>query len=230
MDLEISNSDVIKRLSKSIIEVIGRRTSQSYAIAMLSKSIRAQEKKYSFLRFIEIKNIQYSEIENLVKTSQSLESIDPTKIGEALQVILKDIAYSMGKNIGFFFMREIKEKMGPKYQPILGEMGVDLNFMQFNYVIDRKQDTSSDIGNSDVVYRIIKSLIEVLDKTFNRSFAISFIEKTLFFSAKKYEILEQIQVRNVKNTLGSSEVIVDENLNSIDPQEIGKAMEFFIIS
>lgn len=135
---------------KSIVDVIGRRSSEDYALVMLGDTIKKLQEKYDFLRFLQTKNTRYSEIEDIVNIDSSINQIDSEGLGKAMQEIVGMVVTAMGKNAGFFFVKEIKNKIGPNYGIALRNMGVDLDFMQFSFEVDKKQTRTLTIENSDV--------------------------------------------------------------------------------
>ena len=148
--IELEKSDVVKRLLKSTADVIGRRSSEDYALVMLGGTIKKLQEKYDFLRFLQTKNTCYSEIENVINIDSSINQIDSEDLGKAMQEIVGMLVTAMGKNAGFFFVKEIKNKIGPNYGIALKNMGVDLDFMQFSFEVDKKQTRTLTIENSDV--------------------------------------------------------------------------------
>lgn len=135
---------------KSIVDVIGGRSSEDYALVMIGNTIKKLQEKYDFLRFLQTKNTRYSEIENIVNIDSSINQIDSEDLGKAMQEIVGMVVTAMGKNAGFFFVKEIKNKIGPNYGIALRNMGVDLDFMQFSFEVDKKQTRTLTIENSDV--------------------------------------------------------------------------------
>jgi len=134
---------------KSIVDVIGGRSSEDYALVMIGNTIKKLQEKYDFLRFLQTKNTRYSEIENIVNIDSSINQIDSEDLGKAMQEIVGMVVTAMGKNAGFFFVKEIKNKIGPNYGIALRNMGVDLDFMQFSFEVDKKQTRTLTIENSD---------------------------------------------------------------------------------
>ena len=135
---------------KSIVEVIGRRSSEDYALVMLGNTIKKLQERHYFLRFLQIKNTRYSEIKNVVTIDSSINEIDSEDLGKAMQEIVGMVVTAMGKDAGFFFVKEIKNKIRPNYGIALRNMGVDLDFMQFSFEVDKKQTRTLTIENSDV--------------------------------------------------------------------------------
>ena len=139
MNIELEKSDVMNRLLQSIVKVISRRSSEDYALVMVGNTIKKLQDKYDFLNYIDIKATRYSEIENIVTIDSSINTVEPEEIGKAIQEIVGIIVTAMGKNAGFFFIKEVKNKIGPNYGLIIRDMGVDFDFMQFSFEVDKKQ-------------------------------------------------------------------------------------------
>ena len=213
----------------SIVNVIGRRSSEDYALVMVGNTIQKLQEKYDFLILVKIKKTRYSEIENIVNIDLSINQIDPEELGKAIQEIVGMIVVAMGKNAGFFFIKEVKHKIGPNYEMAIRNMGVDLNFMQFSYEIDKKQTKILNIENSDVFRRVLKTLTDVMEKEIGRSFAISTIKKLIDEYANKYDFLKNATILDVRYTLGANEINVDQEIDRLESTHVGKALEDIIV-
>jgi len=229
MSIKLEKSDVIKRLLQSIVDVIGRRSSEDYAIVMVGNTIKKLQEKYGFLRFVQIKNTRYSEIENIVNIDSSINLTESEEIGKVMQEIVGTIVVAMGKNAGFFFIKEVKNKIGPNYEMTIRSMGVDLNFMQFSFEVDKKQTRTLTIENSDVFYRVLKTLIDIIEKETSRSFAISTIKQLIEEYANKYDFLKNVTTIDVQYTLGANEINVGQEIDRLEPTHVGKAIEDIIV-
>jgi hypothetical protein len=220
---------VIERLLKSIVEVIGRRSSEDYALVMIGNTIKKLQENYYFLRFLQTKNTRYSEIENVVTVDSSINEIDSEDLGKAMQEIIGMVVTSMGKNAGFFFVKEIKNKIGPNYGMAIRNMGVDLDFMQFSFEVEKKQTRTLTIENSDVFRRVLKTLIALMEKEIGRDFAISAIKKLFEEYANKYDFLKNITMVDIRYTLGENEINVGQEIDRLEPIHVGKAIEDIIV-
>jgi len=229
MNIELEQSDVIKRLLQSIVKVISRRSSEDYALVMVGNSIKKLQEKYKFLKYISIKPTRYSEIDNIVTIDSSINMVEPEEIGKAIQEIVRMIVTSMGKNAGFFFIKEVKNKIGPNYELSVRDMGVDFNFMQFNFEIDKKQTRKLTIEISDVFRRVLKTLIVIIEKENGKSAAISIIQKIIEKYKNKYDFLKDVTIIDIRYTLGANEINVSQEINKLEPTHIGKAIEDIIV-
>ncbi len=229
MNIELEKSDVINRLLQSIVKVISRRSSEDYALVMVGNTIKKLQDKYDFLNYIDIKATRYSEIENIVTIDSSINTVEPEEIGKAIQEIVGIIVTAMGKNAGFFFIKEVKNKIGPNYGLIIRDMGVDFDFMQFSFEVDKKQTRKLTIENSDVFRRVLKTLIILIEKENGKSNAISIINKIIQEYSIKYDFMKNVTIINIRYTLGANEINVGQEIDKLEPTHIGKAIEDIIV-
>jgi hypothetical protein len=214
---------------KSIVEVIGRRSSEDYALVMLGNTIKKLQERHYFLRFLQIKNTRYSEIKNVVTIDSSINEIDSEDLGKAMQEIIGMVVTAMGEDAGFFFVKEIKNKIDPNYEIALRNMGVDLDFMQFSFEVDKKQTRTLTIENSDVFRLVLKTLIALIEKEIGRDFAISTVTKLIEEYANKYDFLKNITMVDIRYTLGENEINVGQEIDRLEPTHVGKAIEDIIV-
>ena len=58
---QLKNSEIIKHVLQTLINKIGRRTSESFALVIIDTVIKELESKYDFLKYAKIENMLYSE-------------------------------------------------------------------------------------------------------------------------------------------------------------------------
>ncbi|MCK5260860.1 MAG: hypothetical protein KAJ44_01615 [Thermoplasmatales archaeon] len=71
---QLKNSEIIKHVLQILINKIGRRTSENFALVIIDTVIKELESKYDFLKYAKIENMLYSEgiNANMGKTIQKL--------------------------------------------------------------------------------------------------------------------------------------------------------------
>jgi hypothetical protein len=221
----LDTADVTRQFLQSIIGIIGRKTSEEYAAVTIRNLIKKLQPTYPFLQDIEIKNTRSLELESNVTVRDSLNTIHPKDVGMALKEIEKIIMKTMGKNAGYFFIRETQEKIGIDYDTILVKtMDVDLTLMQSTYIVEKKSIPLLHIEKSDVMKRFLKALMEALEKQTSKTFAIGLTAKRVEALRQQYTFLEYVSVNDIRYSLGSEEVAVQPEINNVDPLELGKAI------
>ena len=62
----------------------------------------------------------------------------------------------MGKDAGFYFIKEIKEDLPDEYEQSIKEYDIDFDFLQSEFITNVRLTSRSSIKNSDVLgYSII---------------------------------------------------------------------------
>jgi hypothetical protein len=224
-DLMLDTADVTQQFIETIIEIIGRKTSVEYAAIIIRNLLKKLQPAYPFLRDIEIKNTRSLEMEGTVSVKDELNAIPPKVVGLALKDLLTKIMNSLGKTAGYFFIRETREKIGIEYDTILLKtMDVDLTLMQSTIIVENKSINVLEIQKSDLMRRFLKVLMETVEKQTSKSFAISFLQQHLNTLQQQYPFLTSILVNDIRYTLGPEEIVVQPEVNSIEPQNLGRAM------
>jgi hypothetical protein len=222
----LQTADVTRQFIQTIIEIIGRKTSDEYAAVTIRNLLKKLQPGYPLLRTIEIKNTRSVEMEEYVSVSDELNVNDPKDVGIALQELMKIIMRSLGKTAGYFFIRETREKIGRDYDEILVKaMKVDLTFMQSTYIIEKKSQNLFHIEKSDVVRRLLKVLTEVIEKQTQKTYALTFIKQHLDALRERYPFLKYVTINDIRYTLGSEEIAVQTEINTVNPQDLGKAID-----
>ncbi len=221
----LDTADVTRQFIETIIDIIGRKTSQEYAAMTIQNLLRRLQLKYPFLRDVQIKNSRSLELESAVSVKDSLNDIPTKEVGHALKELVTKIMTSLGKTAGYFFIRETREKIGIEYDRILlKEMDVDLTLMQSTIIVESKSINFLEIQKSDVLRRFLKVLLEAVQKQTSKSFALSCLQQHINTLQQQYPFLTCILINDIRYTLGSEEIVVGQEVNKIEPQELGRAM------
>lgn len=222
----LTTADVTQQFLQTIIEIIGRKTSQEYAAVTIRNLLKKLQPIYPFLRDIDIKNTYSLELESSVNVHESLNSVNPKKVGIVLKELTKRILESMGKTAGYFFIREIREKIGVEYDAMLTKtMNVDLTMMQSTYIIEKKSIAMLQIQNSDILRRFLKTIIDMLEKQTSRAYAIRFIAQQIESLQSQYSFLNTVTVNDIRYTLGAEEIVVPLDINGTDAHDLGKVIQ-----
>jgi len=127
----IDNSDVIKHVIFSLVNVSRPKTSSDYAWAIIKDLLNELNHSYSFLKYIVIDEIEsLNDTIDDIDISLKINSVAPIEIGKAIQSFIDIYKIKMGTKAGYFFIQEFKEDLGINYNSIIKEMGVDLRLIE----------------------------------------------------------------------------------------------------
>jgi hypothetical protein len=127
---EIKNSEVLGGILRTLYLVASRRTSQTFAATVIGAIIKTLEQNYDFLRYINIENPEYTNSEIVINISNDIDTVEPTKIGTAVEAIIRIVYMDLVGKTGLFFMKELKEQAGDQIIAELRNFGVDLGLLQ----------------------------------------------------------------------------------------------------
>jgi hypothetical protein len=223
-------SDAISELMHSIIEVISRRSSEEYAIVVVNSAVQKESEENQLFNMITINNTRYSEAESIVIVDEAINDISVKKLRVALQNLIGTIVTSMGKTAGFFFMKELKNKLSFEAEQIIKKIGVNLDFLQLNYVTDKKQNEKKTIKRSDVVKRFFEVMISILENGISRDYAIASMKQLIKKYQDKYDFFQFISIDDVRYSFGVNEVIIADELDAIDNPLIARALDDIIVN
>jgi hypothetical protein len=128
--VEIKNSEVLGGILRTLYMVASRRTSQTFAATVIGAIIKTLEQNYDFLRYINIEDPEYTNSEIVINISNEIDTVEPTRIGTAVEAIIRIVYMDLVGKTGLFFMKELKEQAGEQIITELRNYGVDLALLQ----------------------------------------------------------------------------------------------------
>jgi hypothetical protein len=224
----IENKKLLGRLLKSTIGVIGRRTSEPYANVIVSSTIDKLKIKYPFLNSVRIIIEDYSERFDVVDINNSINVVDYKEIGRASCEFIQYIIDSMGKDAGYYFIREIRDDLPYAYEKSIKEAGLDLDILQLRFINDIKQHNKFEIKNDVILRYMLLVLYEVLERDSGRNFAYETINETVNRSNISYEFLKHVKINDIRSIPNVDICTVDNVINSLDPIVIGQVIQKII--
>ena len=110
---QIENKDLLERLLRSTIAVIGRRISEAYAIVIISSAIKELTEKFSFLNYVKIRGIQYTETFDIltIKSDINYFELALNEIKTAKQYFIQSKSREIFKEIQAFYLEQKLSKI-----------------------------------------------------------------------------------------------------------------------
>ena len=129
------NSEVVKHILQTLINITSRKTTKDLALSTMYDLIKKLQGKYEFLKHIEIKDTRFIEFEEPVSVMSDIDGVKLNEIGKALSDIIKTMKIDLGRNAGYFFIKELKNNIRDEYSSTLEEMGLDFGVMQLEFEV-----------------------------------------------------------------------------------------------
>jgi hypothetical protein len=149
------NSVLIEQVLKALITVASRRESKLFAVMVINSLIKLLSQSYTFLKYIKIsvKEGEYiGDQEITIKVPPEIvDLIQPTRIGEVIESIIRLVIIDMKAKAGLYFIREMKENIGRQNLRELRRIGVNLGRIQLEqYCIYARKKEDNNISISDI--------------------------------------------------------------------------------
>lgn len=131
----LDNSEVFKHVLDTLINISSRKTTLGHAVSTMNNVIKQLENKYDFLKHVEVNDTRFIERDDSISVMRDLNDIKSDKLGDALYDIIRTMNIALGKDAGYFFIKELKNNLQDIYSTSFEDMGLDLGLMQLELEI-----------------------------------------------------------------------------------------------
>ena len=225
---QLENDKVLDCILRSIIGVISRRTSETYAAMTVISALKTLKEKHRFLQYIDIKGTQYTEFFKVVNIQPEINAIEAANIGKAGKEFIQKITQTMGKNAGYYFLKEVKEELPHDYEIYLKELGIDLDFLQLEFITQIKQKSAQEISHYDMIKYIFTFLFELLDREFGKEVSYKFISELTDRLNTKFPVLKSVKINDIRSIQGVDLFTISQEVNNLEHDKVGSAIQRFI--
>ena len=136
----VENSEVIQELLTTLLAVSGRKTTPSHAVYVLESTIGDLKHRYDFLENIELKDISYVEEGDQVTVMKQVDQIPKDDLSSAIKDILHTLTENLGGDAGYFFIKEVSQKLDEDIIITMKDYGVDLGLMQLERTVGKLEN------------------------------------------------------------------------------------------
>ena len=227
-DNQFSNSEIIGHILRSAIGVIGRRTSETYATMAIRSIVVNLSSKYDFFRYVEIKSPHLTERSDVVMIKDNINNVNSENIGNASTDFVKSVIDAMGKNAGYYFIKEIKEDLPTEYELAIKNLGVNLDFLQMEYITNRKDGHKYEIKNSEILKHVFTTLFEIIERESGRRASVSIMRELITRYSTEYTLLKFVKVNDSSSIQNIDSVTVETEVNSIESDRVGTVVQKII--
>lgn len=195
------NSDLIKEIILLIITIAGRRTSETVASAFMEAVLKTLERKYRFLKYIQIENVAYFEGHRsgaIHIKEQKVDSVDESEVGRAIESMIRVLCLDLEEDTGLFFIKEVKDNLDEKYLVKLRKCGVDLELLKleqrhlFEQLEKKKSFIHSKEETADSEFKV-----EVPNYSWKEVKSFKYRNNVCFLYDKNGKLLDRLHVSKI---------------------------------
>jgi len=222
----LKNSQVIRYVLQILISKIGRRTSEGFATVILDTVLNELMSRYDFLRYVEIKNTFYSEGIDAVNVSSEIDLVDTAKFYNAVRDIMEMTVKYVKEKANFFFIKEVQEALNDIYDLNLKEQNIDLNLMQFQFIVDKKQEGK--MKNSEMIEIVIGALNNIINQKFPGAQKTKIMINSIRKLGKKYDFLKHVEISDEPTSGGFYLIQALPGINNTHQIDVAEAIQKII--
>jgi len=227
----LQNSEIISYVLETLIRVIGRRSSENFALVTIDTVIKQLQSKYNLLQYIEIKSALYSEGIEAISINPNIDKVETRGLVNAIAEMLDVMTNALGKGAGYYFIKEIKDDLEPEIESIFKEYGIDLTFKHFEYLTTIKETEKARMlraENSESVKPVLKALLQLLNRQAPEADAIKKVITTIKKLEGDYRFLKYIKISDTPTTDGFYTIKTKPALDEVLSSKMGEALQKII--
>ncbi len=241
----LKNSEFAEYLLMLLFIKISRRAGETYAMKKLKGVFKELEPKYDFLKYVELKDNVYTEHFEFINVNSELNSVEESEFYKAVKDIIERTIKNIGKFADYYFLKEVRDSAEDIINMDMQNEGINLSYMQFQYLLDRKQEklyedpilshkkTSTILSHKKtstiheyqaLTQKTLVTLIEILSNKKSLEIAIATLHNILRELGETHEVLRFIEVNESKYKEGIEAIKITDEINSVEPYQLGKAI------
>jgi len=225
---QLQNVDIISYALETIIRVIGRRSSENFALVTIDEVLKNLAPNYDALRYIEIKSALYSEGTDAIVIHEEINTVDTKELINATAELLDFIADNLGEGAGYFFIKEIRDDLELDVLSIFKEYGIDLTTKHVEHlktIKEREQAKTLRRKNSERMEPLLKALLQLMNRHLPEVDAIKKINELLKELTQHYPFLSEVAISNEPAEYGFCIIDIGSGVEDVSPSKLGEAMQ-----
>jgi hypothetical protein len=129
---------VFTHVIKTLIDVIGKTSSENNAIILVNSFLRKIDMKYDFIKLIKVEPAtKQGELYHII-IGGNLDTINETDARRAIHLLLESITESLGEKISDEFIQKFKNSLDKKYLLKIEEMGINFHMIELHEAMSTK--------------------------------------------------------------------------------------------
>ena len=194
---KIKNSDLLNRALTTLITITARRSSEAIACAFMDAILKTLTEKYSFLKYVTIKNMTLYE-ENSVHTDLEINSVKPEFIGRAVESVIRILIMDLEEESGLYFIKEIKDRLGETYLLEFKKYDVDMDLLQLEQKhLHEQLEKKRSLIQHGTSAEMKEVQTHVMEYTWDSVASFKYRNNVCFLYDKNGKLLDKLQLNEI---------------------------------
>lgn len=143
------NSALLRYIINALYNVASRRTTSKYAEETIGSSIKTLERKFDFLRYININQQDVADGGYAITVNPDIENVDSSRMGKAIESLIRVVYSDLSDDAGLYFVSELKEYAGEDLLRRIRDLDIDLDQVQLEqHHAFRRQERKKSISDA----------------------------------------------------------------------------------
>jgi hypothetical protein len=134
---------IFKQVIKALIDVLGKTSTEAYAIYAVNAFLRKTDGSYEFLKHVKINPATVQQEIYQISFVNNFDSLSETDVRRAIQQLLEVIVDSLGEKPGSQFIQSFKDSLEKKYLSKIEEIGVNLHMIELHQELVAEREQTS---------------------------------------------------------------------------------------
>ena len=141
---------MMKYVINALYNVASRRTSSKMADETIGSSIKTLERKFDFLRHINIDKSEITEGGYAVHVSPDIDNVEENKFAPAVEALIRVVYNDLSDDAGLYFVTELKEYAGEELaRRMQHDLNIDFDQIQLEqHYAFRRQERKKQIAEA----------------------------------------------------------------------------------
>lgn len=125
----ISKKDIIHQLIDALIDIVGNRTSQLFAVAVMIKIIDGVKEESEVFTQVQLEKIESS---YSISIKENVESANDEEFRRAIKAMIEAVGAHLGRKKGEF-ISALKQKLGSDYVATIENYGLNFHILEMKF-------------------------------------------------------------------------------------------------
>ena len=228
LDASMEGTVVIDTLVRALIRVVGRRTSEGYAMFTVEHVIRTLAKKFGILHFVDIQSNRYAEAMHVITVDPEMNRVNSTEVRQAAVALLKETTDDIGKYAGYFFIKEVKEELPNDFEREIRRMGIDLDLMQLDYITEKKKIYKVMIPHSEILSYVLTAILAIVEQEVSRDVAFRMLSELVERLRTGYEVLREVELHDTRYVQHVKTIMVSPTIDRLETESVASTLQKII--
>jgi hypothetical protein len=123
---------IFKQVIKALIDILGKTSTENYAIFVVNSFLRKIDSTYKFLKYVKVDSAAGQGELYHITITDNIDSISETDARRAIQQLLETILQSLGEKVRNEFIQRFKNSLEKKYLLKIEEIGVNFHMLELH--------------------------------------------------------------------------------------------------